>query len=106
MLEISEVSEDRSKMTVEEILENYPIGTVVKHFKRGEDTPDSSSDKMYMITGYAVNDSNASSGERMVIYKALYSDFGDYVREFTEFFSEVDREKYPDVKQKYRMEKA
>ena len=47
----------------------------------------------------------------MVIYKALYNDalkkiyYGDiFYRELDDFTSEVDKIKYPNVKQKYRFE--
>lgn len=47
-----------------------------------------------------------TSSERLVIYMALYGDYKIYARPYDMFMSKVDRIKYPDVEQEYRLEEV
>ena len=78
---------------------NLRIGDIVQHFKR---TDMSSDDYTYVILNFA---KHTETGEMLVIYKARYGDGSVYARPFDMFMSKVDREKYPDAKQEYRLEK-
>lgn len=69
-------------------------GEIWVHFK-GED-------KKYLIITVATH---TETHKQFVVYKALYGDFKDYIRPLDMFMSKVDRQKYPDVSQKYRFEK-
>ena len=69
------------------------INRVYKHFK-GD---------YYLVVDVA-NDSETK--EKYVVYRRLYGDGSLWIRPLDMFLSEVDHEKYPDVKQKYRFEEA
>ena len=70
------------------------IGGIYKHFKN----------KYYVILDI-VNDCEKDN-EKIVIYKSLYDGYKVWSRNYNDFISEVDHNKYPDIVQKYRFEEV
>ena len=84
--------------------DRFKPGDIVAHFKRETLSPvEKRTNKyLYKIIGEA---QHTETKEKLMIYMALYDDFGIYARPFDMFTGEVDRDKYPDIKQFYRFEK-
>lgn len=67
------------------------VGHLYRHFKGMK----------YKVLMIAID---ASTEEKLVIYQAQYKDKIIWARPYNELISEVDRVKYPNVKEKYRFE--
>lgn len=72
-------------------MQELKIGRIYKHFK-GD---------LYLVEDIVVH---SESKEKMVLYRALYSNGIRYVRPYNMFMEKVDKVKYPNVEQEYRFE--
>ena len=95
-------TEPEPKEEEEELERDICVGDIVQHFKREWVSADTS-EYLYKVLAFA---QHTETGERLVIYQALYAPFKVCARPYAMFMSEVDREKYPDIRQKYRFEKV
>ena len=67
------------------------VGGVYRHFKGN----------LYSLEGVATH---SETGEKMVVYKALYGNHELYVRPYDMFISKIDKDKYPFSDPEYRFE--
>lgn len=67
------------------------INGIYKHFKGDS----------YIVVDIAFD---SETKKKVVVYRRLYGDGSLWIRSLEMFLSEVDHEKYPNVKQKYRFE--
>ena len=83
-------------------MREFKIGDVVQHFKRELLKPEEKMHNKYLyeILNFAMH---TETGEKMVIYKSLMNHMV-FARPYDMFMGEVDHNKYPNVKQKYRLE--
>ena len=99
--EYTELSLEPEPEDAGEIQRDIHVGDIVRHFK-WEWVSESSSEYLYKVLAFAAH---TETGERLVIYQALYAPFKTCARPYAMFMSEVDKKKYPDIRQKYRFEK-
>lgn len=81
---------------------DFTPGDIVKHFKRELVSPDTT-EYTYKIVALA---RHTETDEKLVIYQALYEPYQTYARPYKMFMGEVNKEEYPEIKQKYRFEKV
>lgn len=81
-------------------MREFKPNQIVRHFKR-ETVDPTSMDYLYRIVDVAIH---SESKEKYMVYQGLYGNCETYIRPLEMFMSEVDHEKYPNIKQKYRFE--
>ena len=81
----------------------FKSGDIVTQFKRETLSQEEKDANMYLykIIGIA---QHSETKEKLMVYQAMYDMEFMCARPLDMFMSEVDREKYPDIKQKYRFE--
>lgn len=72
-------------------MRNFKMGDKVRHFKDG----------VYIVLGEGVH---TETGERLMIYQSGLS-YEYFARPYDMFMEKVDKEKYPNAIQEYRLEK-
>ena len=80
-------------------MHTFTIGAIVRHFKREYITDPQSAEYLYKILAFA---SHTETGEKLVIYQALYGEFQVFARPLSMFLEKVDAKKYPDAAGKDR----
>ncbi len=74
------------------MMDELKIKGVYKHFK-GD---------YYLVEDIALSSEDGVT--KYVIYRKLYEDGGLYIRELSDFLEDVNKDKYPNVKQKKKFE--
>lgn len=81
----------------------FKPGQIIRHFKRDFVAPVSRATNLYLYQVIAIAQ-HTETGEPMLVYQALYHPFTIYTRPLAMAEEKVDKEKYPDAIQEYRLE--
>ena len=82
-------------------MRDFEPRNTIRHFKR-ETVDQNGMQYLYEYIGEATH---SETGEKMIVYRALYGEKKLFVRPYEMFMEKVDHVKYPGIRQKYRFEK-
>ncbi len=82
---------------------NIKPGDIVSHFKRDflTDEEKGTGKYLYQVLAFA---EHTETGEKLVVYRALYGDGQTFARPYDMFMGKVDKEKYPESNRTFRFE--
>lgn len=83
----------------------FKPGKILKHFKREllSEEEQKANGHLYQVLAIA---RHTETNELMLVYQALYFPFAVYTRPLSMAEEKVDKEKYPNIKQEYRLEEV
>lgn len=78
-------------------------GMIVQHFKRELIEDKESMKHLYLVLAFATH---TETGEKLAIYQSLEDEEKVFARPYEMFMGKVDKAKYPNIKQEYRLEEV
>lgn len=85
------------------MITKFKPGQIIRHFKRDFASPLEKTTNKYLYQVLAIAQ-HTETKEQMLVYQALYCPFQVYTRPLQMAEAKVDKVKYPDAKQEYRLE--
>jgi hypothetical protein len=85
------------------MVSKFKPGDIIKHFKRDFLSEEEKQSNKYIYSVIRIA-THTETKEPLLIYQALYAPFETYARPLAMAEEKVDKEKYPDAVQEYRLE--
>lgn len=85
------------------MITKFKSGQIIRHFKRDFCSDEEKNSNMYLYQVITIA-AHTETKEHMLVYQALYYPFNTYVRPLSMAEEKVDKNKYPEAKQEYRLE--
>jgi hypothetical protein len=88
---------------MEQVKTKFKPGQIIRHFKRDDLYECEKQGNKYLYQVLAIA-KHTETEEPMLVYQALYQPFQVFTRPLAMAEEKVDKEKYPDAIQEYRLE--